>query len=273
MRRHFPTWTSVKQDWHALATQFPLVAAILAPASVLFDIPALSQHWLNRDGFAVSDPNWNLILSAVGLGFNVLANALLVVRFSDTSRRVAVHATRLSAICWIIKTGIELGNIGAYVALVRAPVTDYQEGFWCAVVSLIVSGTIAFILGYHCEYFLLNICAAYSQPAGITRRGHVDSSEDKLEQRHFMLSILSFVSLLALEALVFSTLEHWPFFDGIYFATVSAFTIGFGDLVPTRLASRVLLFPFLVASIALLANQISMVRVSRTAYTHAPTPL
>jgi hypothetical protein len=51
----------------------------------------------------------------------------------------------------VIKTGIELGNIGAFVVLIRAPVADYQEGFWCAVVSLIVSGAIAFIVGYNCE--------------------------------------------------------------------------------------------------------------------------
>jgi potassium channel subfamily K len=94
---------------------------------------------------------------------------------------------------------------------------------------------------------------------GIARKGHKDSAEDNLEDRHFMLSVLSFVSLLALEALVFSRIEDWAYFDGIYFATVSAFTIGFGDFVPTHTSSRILLFPFLLASIALLGQQINII--------------
>jgi potassium channel subfamily K len=87
-----------------------------------------------------------------------------------------------------------------------------------------------------------------------------------------MLSFLSFVSLLALEALIFSRIEGWSFFDGIYFAVVAAFTIGFGDFTPTQTASRVLLFPFLIASIALLANQISMVRASSHWSRRRPEP-
>ena len=37
-----------------------------------------------------------------------------------------------------------------------------------------------------------------------------------------------------------SHLEHWGFGDGIYFAFVTALTIGYGDLVPTHLVSRLL---------------------------------
>jgi hypothetical protein len=35
-------------------------------------------------------------------------------------------------------------------------------------------------------------------------------------------------------------LEGWPLLDGIYFAFVTGLTVGYGDLVPSRLTSRIL---------------------------------
>jgi potassium channel subfamily K len=103
--KRFPTLKDLKQNWVAIVTQFPLIAAILAPSSVLFDIPALTQHWLSVNERSIPSPTWSTVLSAVSLGFNILANALLVVRFSRTKSwpRLFAVVTRLSAICWLIK--------------------------------------------------------------------------------------------------------------------------------------------------------------------------
>ena len=35
-------------------------------------------------------------------------------------------------------------------------------------------------------------------------------------------------------------LEGWPLLDGIYFAFVTGLTVGYGDLVPSRVISRIL---------------------------------
>jgi potassium channel subfamily K, other eukaryote len=48
-----------------------------------------------------------------------------------------------------------------------------------------------------------------------------------------------------------------PFFMTQYFN--ASFTIGLGDLTPTHTASRVLLFPFAVFTIAGLANQVAII--------------
>jgi len=53
-----------------------------------------------------------------------------------------------------------------------------------------------------------------------------------------ILSVLT-TAILSLGAAV-ALLEHWPLFDGIYFAFVTGLTIGYGDLVPRRAISRVL---------------------------------
>lgn len=55
---------------------------------------------------------------------------------------------------------------------------------------------------------------------------------------------------LALEALIFSRIEGWGYFDGIYFSLVVSLTIGYGDYVPTHTSTKVLLFPFAIITVA-----------------------
>jgi hypothetical protein len=114
---------------------------------------------------------------------------------------VAAYATRWSAICWIIKTGIEVGDIGAYVVLIRAPVADFQEGFWCTVIFLIVSGNIVVILGYHCACTSgIDSSPTHSQqvsPAVATSTRTMTSSSSGTS-----CSILGFFAFFALQTFV-----------------------------------------------------------------------
>lgn len=97
-----------KDDLHALPQFFPLLAAVLAPLSTLLDIPAYTEHWFyTTDGTSgelkpLADPHTNLALSLVGLIFNIIANGLLIVRFSVGSSWWKV-ATRVSLACWLLK--------------------------------------------------------------------------------------------------------------------------------------------------------------------------
>jgi len=43
-----------------------------------------------------------------------------------------------------------------------------------------------------------------------------------------------------LQGVTVAVIEGWPLFNGVYFAFVTGLTIGYGDLVPRRVASRVL---------------------------------
>lgn len=47
--------------------------------------------------------------------------------------------------------------------------------------------------------------------------------------------VLTLVGLGMAVALI----EDWPLLDGIYFAFVTGLTVGFGDLVPSRVISRI----------------------------------
>lgn len=112
-------------------------------------------------------------------------------------------------------------------------------------VSICVAGIISLALLIH--FFL-----AFNKP-------EKDTTAVRKSGRKFMLSITIFMSIIALQALVFSRLEHWSYTGGIYFSIQTAFTIGYGDLHPTTTATKVLIFPFAVLTISQLGNEISLI--------------
>lgn len=107
------------RSWSKVA---PLLASLIAPITSLLDIPALTvcstilnfpevhahaffgwqQHWYTKDGAEQPDFTASLVLSAIGLAFNLLANALIVMRFSANASYWKL-ATQLSLVCWIVK--------------------------------------------------------------------------------------------------------------------------------------------------------------------------
>lgn len=113
------------------------------------------------------------------------------------------------------------------------------------VVSICVAGIISLALLIH---FLL----AFKKP-------EEDTVAVRKSGQKFMVSITIFISIIALQALVFSRLEHWSYAGGIYFSIQTAFTIGYGDLTPTTTAGKVLIFPFAVLTISQLGNEISLI--------------
>ena len=70
-----------------------------------------------------------------------------------------------------------------------------------------------------------------------------------LPQRTLMAQSLGFVIYLLCGAGVFSHVEGWRFTDGIYWATVTLLTIGFGDITPVTHTGRSLFIPFATAGI------------------------
>jgi len=72
-------------------------------------------------------------------------------------------------------------------------------------------------------------------------------------QREFMVQTLMFFFFIGIAALIFSKAEGYTFITGIYFMIVTTLTIGFGDITPHTTAMKVLVFPFAVLGLSLLA--------------------
>lgn len=237
-----------RPEVHNIAIYTPLAAAILAPLSTILDIPALSQHWYSLNDVPQLDPPACLALSGLGLFLNLLANVLLLFRFSTHTQRYTNLATRLSLVSWLGKTAVAMVNLILFGALTRnGPGFQYEQGFWSAVVSLIIAGIISIALVFH--YF------------GTFRRHEDKDAVDIRQQgKTFMLSVQFFLSIIALQALVFSKIEDdWSFLDGIYFSVQTALTIGFGDLLPTHTSTKILVFVFSILTISQLANEVAII--------------
>lgn len=73
-----------------------------------------------------------------------------------------------------------------------------------------------------------------------------------LPQRTLMAQSLGFILYLLCGAAIFSAIEGWKFTDGIYWATVTLLTIGYGDIVPSTHAGRSLIIFYATAGIVMI---------------------
>lgn len=79
-------------------------------------------------------------------------------------------------------------------------------------------------------------------------------------QRTLMLQTILFLSYLLFGALIFSHIQDWHYLDAVYWATVTLFTVGFGDFAPTTNISRALVLPYALVGVISLGLVISSIR-------------
>ncbi|QRW25725.1 hypothetical protein RhiXN_10802 [Rhizoctonia solani] len=190
----------VLRPLYLFASISPLTAAVIAPLAVLLDIPALTEKWYTRNGQPQPDPRASLILSGLSLSFSLVANALLVIRFSLEGRRWMI-ATQISVACWIVKVVVGITNLVVFGALTRnQPQFSYAEGFWSAVVSVIASGIVLALLLLH---WMLEFKRDPSQDDQPSTPAHT-KVQIRVAGRHFMLQNTMLIALIALTSLIFS---------------------------------------------------------------------
>lgn len=245
MRNDFLTTEHWKGATHRTIRTFPLLACLIAPLSVLFDIPALAQPWYGLESQALTDDTVSLVLSAISLFLNIIANGLLMARFSIDSQRGYTAATRISMVFWILKAVVAITNLIIFgVYRNNAAAYEYLQGFWCAVISAVLASSCALMLLAH----YLN----EFNPSVALKNNAI-----RLEGRSFMINVTLLIVSIGVQGLIFCKIEHWTYLDGIYFSTVCVLTVGFGDFEPTTTAGKILLFPFVLVGIAQLALVVS----------------
>ena len=83
-------------------------------------------------------------------------------------------------------------------------------------------------------------------------------------QRVFLVAMIATFIPLMIGGLVFHWLENWPFSQAWNFVNVSSLTIGYGNTVPTRVASKIFLVLFGNIMIAMVAVLIAALRACFT---------
>ena len=73
-----------------------------------------------------------------------------------------------------------------------------------------------------------------------------------LPQRTLMAQSMTFIVYLLCGAAVFAHTEGWFYVDGVYWATITLLTIGYGDIVPVTHLGRSLIIPYAIAGIVMI---------------------
>ncbi|KAF5526267.1 Outward-rectifier potassium channel TOK1 [Colletotrichum aenigma] len=241
--------------WWFASSAFPMIAGTLGPVASAFSICALVRPW--RQHFPpgtdidaatfVPDPKWLIIVNAIQLAIAIVSNVFLLlnmarrVRFS-LAQPITIVGWYLSAICLIAL------NATASGPLVIEPREEYinSQAFYYGMFAAILYFVTASLM-------VVTVYGAYT-------RHYAEDFQLTTAQRTLMLQTILFLLYLLLGALVFSTIEDWPYLDAVYWADVTLFTVGFGDFAAASPLGRALLIPYALIGVISLGLVIGSIR-------------
>ncbi|PNY18447.1 Outward-rectifier potassium channel TOK1 [Tolypocladium capitatum] len=244
--------------WWFASSAFPMIAGTLGPVASAFSICALGRQWRQYyppgsnidDAAFVPDPDWLTIVNAIQLALALVSNAFLLLNMTKRVRftiaqPITIVGWYVSAICLLSLNATAAGPLKDGLP---KPVNEYvlSQAFWYGVWAAIL-------------YFVVASLMAVTFWGALS--GHYRKDFDLTpSQRTLMLQTIMFLLYLLLGALVFSNIEGWNYLDAVYWADVTLFTVGFGDISPNTALGRGLLVPYALIGIISLGLVISSIR-------------
>ena len=83
----------------------------------------------------------------------------------------------------------------------------------------------------------------------------VDEEHPERDRRIYEWLAGGALALVGLGTVVYRLLEDWSWVDAFYFSVVAVTTVGFGDLTPTRDASKLFSVVYIVVGVSLVFVQ------------------
>ncbi|KAM7204950.1 outward-rectifier potassium channel TOK1 [Naviculisporaceae sp. PSN 640] len=241
--------------WWFASAAFPMVAGTLGPVASAFSICALVRPWRQAYGPGIDitdapfipDPPWLTIVNAIqlvialGANFALLLNMARRLRFS-IAQPLTIVGWYVSAITLMALTSTASGPL----------VIEPQDSFvWSQAFFYGIYSTVL----YFAVASLMLVTFAGAQAGRYEKDFMLTPS-----QRTLMLQTISFLTYILLGALVFSHVEDWNYLNAMYWAAVTLFTVGFGDIYPETPLGRALLFPYALIGIISLGLVIGSIR-------------
>lgn len=78
-----------------------------------------------------------------------------------------------------------------------------------------------------------------------------------IEEHFYKLLSAAAVAIVALATVLYHWLEDWSWVDSLYFSVVAVTTVGFGDLVPTTDATKLLTVAYVLAGIGIITTYLN----------------
>lgn len=194
-------------------------------------------------------PSRLIAVNSVSLVFAIIANMALLL---NMARRLSFAiAQPITIVGWYIASILLI----VLVSLASTSIFRIQPAEEHALSQAYYYGIIAAAL-----YFIISSLMVVTVAGAY--RGHYPK-EFRLtpSQRTLMLQTISFMVYLLLGALVFSTVEGWPYLDGIFWADFTLLTVGLGgEFVPKTHTGRSLLFPYAIGGIVMVGLVVGSIR-------------
>ncbi|OIW25216.1 potassium channel [Coniochaeta ligniaria NRRL 30616] len=241
--------------WFFASSLFPMIAGTLGPVASAFSICALVRPW--RQHFPpgsdiqkaeyIPDPEWLLAINGVQLVIAVIANMALLLNMTKRLRftiaqPITIVGWYFSVVCLIVLQ---------CVASTHLRIDPWEEHVWSQAFYYGIYAAILYFID--ASLMAVTFWGAYTD--------HYD--KDFLltpSQRTLMLQTIMFLMYLLLGALVFSEIEGWNYLDAVYWADVTLFTVGFGDLSAATSLGRALLIPYALVGVISLGLVIGSIR-------------
>ncbi|KAI1496671.1 hypothetical protein F5X99DRAFT_399528 [Biscogniauxia marginata] len=230
--------------WWFASAAFPMIAGTLGPVASAFSICALVKSWRQHiqpgsdvtKAVFVPDPSWLVAVNAVQLIIAIVANMFLLlnmtrrVRFS-VAQPITIVGWYVSAVCLVALCSTADGP------LAEQPKIEYtwSQAFYYAMFAAVLYFIVASLM----------VVTVWGAEMGHYRKDF----ELTISQRTLMLQTIFFLVYLLLGALVFSNIEGWDYLDSVYWADVTLFTVGFGEISPETSLGRGLLIPYALVGI------------------------
>ncbi|RWA03385.1 hypothetical protein EKO27_g11720 [Xylaria grammica] len=241
--------------WWFASAAFPMVAGTLGPVASAFSICALVKPWRQRippgldvtKAVFIHDPSWLVAINAVQLAIAVIANCFLLlnmtkrVRFS-IAQPITIVGWYISSILLIALCATAGGPLLLQPEIEHVWSQAFYYGLFAAVLYFIVAS--------------LMVITVWGAQAG----HYAHHFELTMSQRTLMLQTIAFLTYLLLGALVFSHVENWLYLDAVYWADVTLFTVGLGDVSLKTKLGRGLMIPYALIGITTLGLVIGSIR-------------
>ena len=192
-------------------------------------------------------PPWLLAVNAVQLVIALVANLSLLlnmtkrIRFS-LAQPVTIVGWFISSFILAILCGVASGRLQLQPENEYAWSQAFYYGIFAAVIYFIVA-----------SLMVVTFWGAY-------KGKYPKDFELTMSQRTLMLQTIMFLMYLLIGALVFSHIEGWLYLDAVYWADITLFTVGFGDLPLQTNLGRGLMIPYSLIGVTTLGLVIGSIR-------------
>lgn len=238
--------------WFIVSCYFPVLTACLGPIANAFSVACVVEKWRTKvdivDGVThdikISDPRGVFAVNIISLVLGFVSNIILLLHFAN---KISYKKSQLLNVVGWTTAGIMLITDVIICGKNDLP-QGYSKtiGFWFAAITSALYMGCTFTLSVH---YVGYVYGKYPPKFNLIKN-----------ERAVMVFTVILSLWLIWGAGLFSSLLHISYCDALYFTVVSILTIGFGDILPNSVATKIMVLVYSLNGVILLCLIVAMTR-------------